>query len=123
METPEQLASVFSGNNILVALAVLIGICFLINTLGKTLETLKKFKEPKIAENDKVYEYLKQDKLRLDQHENRLSNLEHKTEDMHEGQRNLLSGVMALLDHELHNGNETQMKKASEGINEYLRNR
>lgn len=43
--------------------------------------------------------------------------------DLKEGQRVLCVAVMALLNHELHNGNSDEMSKASAGVNEYLINR
>lgn len=43
--------------------------------------------------------------------------------DLKEGQRVMCVAVMALLNHELHNGNSDEMSKASAGLNEYLINR
>ena len=43
--------------------------------------------------------------------------------DLKEGQRVICVAVMALLNHELHNGNSDEMSKASAGLNEYLINR
>lgn len=43
--------------------------------------------------------------------------------DLREGQRVMCVAVMALLNHELHNGNADEMHKASTGLNDYLINR
>lgn len=43
--------------------------------------------------------------------------------DLKEGQRVMCVAVMALLNHELHNGNADEMHNASAGLNNYLINR
>lgn len=43
--------------------------------------------------------------------------------DLKEGQRVMCVAVMALLNHELHNGNSDEMSSASAGLNNYLINR
>ena len=55
-------------------------------------------------------------KRRVDEHDDDVS-------DLHAGQSAMCRGVQALLEHELHNGNEDEMKAASEGIGKWLRNR
>lgn len=44
-------------------------------------------------------------------------------EDLHTGQTELCRGVQALLEHALHNGNETEMAAASQSIGKWLRTR
>lgn len=53
-----------------------------------------------------VEERLKNDKERIDNHDT--------------GQRALLRGVLALLNHELHNGNNDEMERAKSGIDNFL---
>lgn len=53
-------------------------------------------------------------------HEQRLTYLEVQTTDIKKGQRALVYGVQALLEHELHNGNAEQMQTASDGLNNWL---
>lgn len=55
-------------------------------------------------------------KRRLDAHDEEIEALK-------DGQRVLLKGVQALLEHELHNGNTGEMADASRDINTYLLNR
>ena len=52
----------------------------------------------------------------LDNDNRRINSLE-------EGQRAVCRGVLALLNHELHNGNTDEMEAAQAGINTYLINR
>ena len=66
-----------------------------------------------IAKHGKM---LATDKERLDRHE-------HEIGDLRGGQRVLMQGVQALLEHELHNGNADQMKEAADKLRKYLVNR
>ena len=43
--------------------------------------------------------------------------------DMHAAQQALCYGVQSLLEHALHNGNDTEMQSASKELNRYLRSR
>lgn len=66
--------------------------------------------EPRFAEIDRK---LANDKQRIDA-------LSTQTRDNEEGQRVLCRGVLALLNHALHNGNGDEMEKAQQSINDYL---
>lgn len=50
----------------------------------------------------------------------KLSNDKERIDGLEEGQRAICRGVLALLNHELHNGNSDEMEKAQAGINNYL---
>ena len=65
------------------------------------------------APSTEIVKKLAKDKERLDDHEMSLKELK-------EGQQVVCAGVMALLDHELHNGNTDQMQKARDDTMEYL---
>lgn len=54
------------------------------------------------------------------EHEKRIAYLEVQTADIKKGQRALVYGVQALLEHELHNGNAQQMQTAADGLNNWL---
>lgn len=60
---------------------------------------------------------------RIDNIERRLMEHDRAIKDLHDGQSVLCRGVQALLDHELHNGNEDEMRSASDGIGKWLRTR
>lgn len=98
--TPDQLL-----NTVVVILAVLAAIV----AVDKAIDVFKKWKAP---EKD-VAEKLRADKAALDKHESDIAALK-------EGQKVLCTGIVALLDHELHNGNSEQMEKARAGLSEYL---
>lgn len=53
---------------------------------------------------------------RVDAHDNEV-------QDLHTGQSALCRGVQALLEHELHNGNDEEMRAASDSIGKWLRTR
>lgn len=60
---------------------------------------------------------------RIDNIERRLGEHDKAIKDLHDGQSVLCRGVQALLDHALHNGNDEEMKQASDGISKWLRTR
>ena len=60
---------------------------------------------------------------RIDNIERRLGEHDKAIKDLHDGQSVLCRGVQALLDHALHNGNDDEMKSASDGIGKWLRTR
>ena len=80
---------------------------------AKVLEKL----EPRFAEIDNK---LSNDKARIDEHTRQLNDLTSRTDGLENGQKVLCRGVLALLNHELHNGNNDEMEKAQAGMNEYL---
>ena len=78
-------------------------------TVDKVIDIFKKWRSPSADTAKK----LATDKARLDEHERSI-------DDLREGQQVLCSGILALLDHELHNGNSDQMQDARDGIMNYL---
>ena len=98
--TPDQLM-----NTVVVILAVFAAVV----AIDKFMDVVKKWRSP---EKD-MYEKLRSDKLKLDEHDKELTALK-------EGQSVLCSGIVALLDHQLHNGNTKQMEEARNDINRYL---
>ena len=88
-----------------VILAIFAGII----TIDKTIDVFKKWKTPAADTANK----LANDKLRLDDHSEEIRELQESTQV-------LCNGVLALLDHELHNGNADQMTKARDDLLGYL---
>lgn len=80
---------------------------------AKVMERL----EPRFAEIDRK---LANDKTRIDEHSRAISMLSTRTDGLETGNRVLCRGVLALLNHELHNGNSDEMEKAKQGIDDYL---
>ena len=60
--------------------------------------------------------------LEIKELERRVDALEDDSKDLHAGQSALCRGVQALLEHELHNGNDEEMRGASDAIGKWLRN-
>lgn len=92
-------------NTVVVILAVLAAIV----AIDKAADVFKKWKSPEKEMSEK----LRADKLKLDEHERDLAYLK-------KGQEVLCSGVVALLDHQLHNGNTDQMQDARDELQKYL---
>ena len=98
--TPDQLMTTVS---------VLLAVFAAIVTVDKVIDIFKKWKAPATDTERK----LANDKNRLDDHDKAIK-------DLQESQQVLCTGILALLDHELHNGNGEQMQKARDGIMTYL---
>lgn len=81
-------------------------------TLDKVIDIFKKWRAPSTDTTKK----LANDKQRLDKHEEELAVLK-KSDHIQ------LSALLALLDHELHNGNADQMQKARDDIMYYLQSK
>lgn len=101
--TPDQLA---------ITVAVLLAVFAAIITVDKFLDVIKKWKAP----GDDTRKKLENDKDRLDAHDRSIT-------DLQTSNHVLCNGVVALLDHELHNGNSKQMQDARDDIMKYLTNK
>lgn len=104
---------------LIVALA-LINLYNLFSTARRNAREEKKRQEqPTATLEGKVADFAKKldvDKRRLDDHDERLG-------DLRKGLMANCAGVQALIEHELHNGNTTEMQDASKGIDKWLRER
>lgn len=74
-------------------------------------------------EISEVNRKLENDKQRLDGHERTLNSISQAQADNSEGFAVLAGALLAVLDHELHNGNENQMTDARNDLNKYLTHR
>ncbi len=86
----------------------------------------KKFREEKHHREQptvSLEEKVKAHDRMLDNDKRRLDDMERKQADMQRGQMANCKGVQALLEHELHNGNTTEMQDASKAISDWLINR
>lgn len=108
-------------NGLWIFFAVLVGLCLTFTAVVTAYEKLQNLRKPHSTQESKVMDMLSHDKRRLDEQEARIARLENKQENSEEGLRVTCAGVMALLDHAIHNGNEDQMNEASRDINKYLR--
>lgn len=98
--TPEQLMT---------TAYVLLAIFAAIVTVDKFFDIIKKWRAP----STDMAKKLTDDETRLDEQEKAIRELQN-------SQKLLCTGVLALLDHEMHNGNDQQMKDAHDKLMEYL---
>ena len=80
---------------------------------AKVMERL----EPRFAEIDNK---LANDKATIASHTRQIEGLATRADGSEQGIKALSRGVLALLNHALHNGNNDELEKAQQGINEYL---
>ena len=118
--------------------AVLVGLAALYVLYGKVRETYAKNKrmkdpekkladeisarvleklEPRFADIDRKFA---NDKDAIDRHTRQIEALTSRSNGYDEGIKALSRGVLALLNHALHNGNTDELEKAQQGINDYL---
>lgn len=98
--TVEQLMSA-----VVVALAIFTAII----TVDKVVDIVKKWRQP----STDVAKKLANDKLKLEEHDKAIEKLQ-------ESNRAICSALLAMLDHELHNGNTDQMERARDKLMQYL---
>lgn len=101
------------------AALVILALAGSIATIGKAVETIKCWRKPQNdlrTELNACVKYLGADKARLDIHEEELIVLR-------DGLRVTCAGVQVLIEHELHNGNPSDMVQASKAINTWLLNK
>lgn len=101
--------SKISPDQLMSAVVVALAIFAAIVTIDKVIDIIKKWRTPTTDTAKK----LATDKQRLDEHDEVIK-------DLSEGQQVMCSALLAILDHELHNGNSAQMEKARDGMMEYL---
>lgn len=118
--------------------AVLVGLAALYVLYGKVRETYAKNKrmkdpekkladeisarvleklEPRFADIDRKFA---NDKDAIDRHTRQLEALTSRSDGYDEGIKALSRGVLALLNHSLHNGNTDELEHAQQALNDYL---
>ena len=115
-------------------LFVFVALCGVFSIIMGAVEKLVKWRESKakpLADvKTDIMAMLANDKHRLDaqdaimsEHTRRLDKLENRADTVDQGQKVQCKALMALLEHELHNGNADQMHEASQELNDYLLNK
>ena len=121
---------------------VAIAICGIIILIDKVADVFRRRKQrkdlakPELADEiagkvmaklrpdlDEIDRKLKSDNTRLDGHDRDIKDLYGRTEQDRNGIRALVVGVLALLNHELHNGNTGELDDAQKELNKYLINK
>lgn len=95
---------------------VLMALFAAIITVDKVIDIIKKWRSPSTDTAKK----LDNDKTRLDEHQKELERHQKEIDLLKENGRVQSAALMALLDHELHNGNAEQMQKARDDLMKYL---
>lgn len=113
----------FTGENLLIFAIVSLALCWGFNLVYTALGNARKEQERQKEPFKRIDGVISEIHDRLDNVERRLNSHDSDISDLHAGQSAMCRGVQALLDHELHNGNEDEMKAASDGIGKWLRTR
>ncbi len=105
-----------TGDQLQTTVYVLLALFAGIITLDKVIDVIKKWRTPSTDTAKK----LASDKERLDEHQKELERQQEEIDLLKENGRVVSGALMALLDHELHNGNAEQMKSARDDLMKYL---
>lgn len=97
--------------SVLFFLAVCVAITQVINAY-KAIKGLNK--------SDDIRQMLANDKARLDSHEIRIGEIEKTVKKDHDGIKVLVKGVLSLVEHELHNGNEKQLDESKNELQDWM---
>ena len=73
--------------------------------------------EPRFADIDRKFA---NDKQLLETHTRQIGELNKRVDGLETGQKAQCRGILALLNHELHNGNSDEMEEAKKGMDNYL---
>lgn len=98
-----------TGNNLLVALVVLVAIAELFNIAAKTLQNIKAVRNPSKELADRV-----------DAHQRMLDTDKKRLDSMEEGQNALCTAMLAILDHEISGNSTDKLQSAKTGLTNYL---
>lgn len=119
-----------TGDGLLKAALVILALCWAWNmiytALGNARKAREQAEEPIRAVRGDIQTLrndLMTDRERITALERDLEAHSDELRDLHQGQTELCRGVQALLEFNLHNGNEEEMKAASTSIGKWLRNR
>lgn len=104
------------------AIVVLL-LCWAFNLVYTAVQNAKKVQNGAKAPFERIDACLNDLRNELEMLKRRVDSHDDEVKDLHTGQSAMCRGVQALLEHELHNGNEEEMKAAADGIGKWLRTR
>ena len=124
-------------------LGVLLALCGVVVLIDKVADVWRKYKarkeigpESKIAEEiskkvianmkpqfDEIDKKFAHDKAEIEKHARQIAEIDRRVDSQDSGMKALCQGTLALLNHELHNGNSDEMEDAKKVIDTYLINK
>lgn len=125
MQYDEAVGTIVNAGNIITVLLFVIAAMLLLILASNAKEAWNKLfgKEQEAADSDKLKKHCEESAERFESGEKKIEESQRSIADLREGQRVICIAVMALLNHDLHNGNSEEMTDALNGINSYLINR
>ena len=124
MQYDEAVNTLVNGANVTTVVLFLIACMLLLILASNAAEAWRKLFGKKPAADEKTLaKHCEEADERFKRDEKHISENHDNIADLKEGQRVICIAVMALLNHDLHNGNADEMTDALNGINSYLINR
>lgn len=116
----ENVTAIASGDNLTTFLLVLVALAGLFILFANVVESARKLFKPKNTAQEKL-DMQQNECDRKFSHDLRvLADHDRRIESLEEGSRVQCAALRALLEHELHNGNSAEMKKASDDLFDHL---
>lgn len=124
MQYNEAVEVLTNGEIIGAVLLFLVAAMVLVVLVSSAVEALKKLFKKQPNDNANAFKkHCEDSEERFKRGERHIAENNDHIADLKEGQRVLCVAVMALLNHDLHNGNADEMQDASASLNRYLINR
>lgn len=109
-----------TGDHIFIFLMVLVAIATLLILTGNAVEAVRKLRRPQEKKEDILERRQSECAKMFDRDFKRLNEHALRIEAVEETTRVLCTGMHALLEHELHNGNADEMRQASAALFDHL---
>lgn len=124
MQYNEAVNTITNGANISTVILYVIAAMLLLILAANAVEACKKLFGKKPGKPDEaLLKHCEDAEDRFRRGEKHIAENHDHIADLREGQRVMCVAVMALLNHDLHNGNSDEMNRALNGLNDYLINR
>lgn len=114
---------VLTGANLSTTLMVVVALLGLYLLVCNAVDATRKLRKPKEQRGETLAEHQAECSRRFDRDFSRLGALETRMAQQEETSKVLCAGLRALLEHELHNGNADEMRKASDDLFHHLNRR
>lgn len=123
MQYNEAVDTLTNGANLTTVLGFVVAAMVVIILVASAVEAWRKLFGKPSDKRDALEKHCDDAEERFKRGERHIAENHDNIADLKEGQRVICIAVMALLNHELHNGNTGEMTDALNGVNSYLINR
>lgn len=110
-------------DNLLTFLLIAAALLWIYNLIASAVKNHREMKAPKLNKDKSITDRLVEHERFLANNKRRLELHDGEIDDLREGTRKNCAGVKALLNHQLHDGNNEEMERAASDLDAWLINR